>query len=180
MGQKPHVVAVGKEIKAKFPGVLTIGGYRPGDPQDHGKGLALDVMVSPLGVKAVGKQRELGDSIATWAQANQAQLGITYIIWQNQIWNIARANEGWRSQGKKGNTNAHYDHVHISFSPTPGTGNASAPVGSNQDFSGNGNAGTNWLNIASGLTSGALWWRVVYDGRRNYWLGASGNNTRKR
>lgn len=37
-------------------GLTDIGGYRPGDPEDHGKGLAVDVMVP--------ESSEIGDRVA--------------------------------------------------------------------------------------------------------------------
>ena len=50
---QPQAEAFRQEIAAKF-GITNIGGYREGDPDDHGKGLAVDVMVptsSQLGIK---------------------------------------------------------------------------------------------------------------------------------
>ena len=41
---QPQAEAFRQEIAAKF-GITNIGGYREGDPDDHGKGLAVDVMV---------------------------------------------------------------------------------------------------------------------------------------
>ena len=41
---QPQAEAFRQEIAAKF-GITNIGGYREGDPEDHGKGLAVDVMV---------------------------------------------------------------------------------------------------------------------------------------
>ena len=40
---QPQAEAFRQEIAAKF-GITNIGGYREGDPEDHGKGLAVDVM----------------------------------------------------------------------------------------------------------------------------------------
>lgn len=86
-------------------GVTNIGGFRPGDPQDHGKGLALDVMV-PV-------SSALGDSIANWAIANSGDLNIKYVIWKQRIWMPGRAWKGMEDRGST--TQNHYDHVHISF-----------------------------------------------------------------
>ena len=38
---QPQAEAFRQEIAAKF-GITNIGGYREGDPEDHGKGLAVD------------------------------------------------------------------------------------------------------------------------------------------
>ena len=86
-------------------GVTNIGGFRPGDPRDHGKGLALDVMV-PV-------SSALGDSIANWAIANSGDLNIKYVIWKQKIWMPGRS---WKGMGDRGSITAnHFDHVHISF-----------------------------------------------------------------
>ncbi len=96
-------------ISQRF-GVTNIGGFRPGDPQDHGKGLALDVMV-PV-------SSALGDSIANWAIANSGDLNIKYVIWKQRIWMPGRS---WKGMGDRGSiTQNHYDHVHISFHRGPG------------------------------------------------------------
>lgn len=90
-----------------------IGGTRPGDPQDHGKGLALDVMV-PVG-------SDLGDAVAAWAVENHEALSIKYVIWEQRIWNPS-ASKSWRVMEDRGSiTQNHYDHVHLSFTGSPGT-----------------------------------------------------------
>lgn len=100
----PHVQAAAREIGARF-GVLDIGGYRSGpDAQDHGKGLAIDVMTNS------------GTAIAQFAQQNAERLGITYIIWNRAIWD-SRNTRGWEPY--KG-PSPHTDHVHISFKPEGG------------------------------------------------------------
>ena len=87
-------------------GITNIGGYRPGDPGDHGSGLALDVMV--LG------NSSLGDSVAAWAVANMGSLNVSYVIWQQRI----NMGGGWSGMEDRGSITAnHYDHVHISLHP---------------------------------------------------------------
>ena len=109
---KPHVAKAALEISARF-GILNIGGYRSGaDAQDHGLGLAIDVMTT---VK--------GQAVADYAQANAKRLAITYIIWNRAIW------DSRNSRGKepyKG-PSPHTDHVHISFHPS-GSGVDTPPV----------------------------------------------------
>ncbi len=96
-------------ITANF-GIGNIGGYRPGDPGDHGKGLALDVMV--------GGNSGLGDAVAQWAMANKGRLNISYVIWQQRI----NMGGGWRGMEDRGSITAnHYDHVHISLHPGSGS-----------------------------------------------------------
>ena len=58
---QPQAEAFRQEVAAKF-GITNIGGYRAGDPDDHGKGLAVDVMVPT--------NSELGDQVAQYAIDN--------------------------------------------------------------------------------------------------------------
>lgn len=100
-----------------FPAVKTIGGYRHGDPQDHGKGLALDVMV-PV-------SSALGNAVAAWAVANRGPLNLKYAIWKQAIIGSNRWQQGWRRMGDRGSvTQNHYDHPHLSFYPGMGNPNS--------------------------------------------------------
>lgn len=117
-GIKPHVEEFRQIIYKKF-GISEIGGYRPGDPQDHGQGLALDVMV-PEGSK-------LGDDVAQFAIDNMQAAGITYIIWKQRFYmgvdNKYGAANTWNKMEDRGSvTENHFDHVHISFAASKGSG----------------------------------------------------------
>jgi|SRR6187397_399569 len=117
---QPHVQAAAREIGTRF-GIMDIGGYRSGaDAQDHGKGLAIDVMTTA------------GESIAQFAQQNAARLGITYVIWNQAIWD-SRNGRGWEGMADRGSPTAnHKDHVHISFKGEGGDPNAPiTPVSNN-------------------------------------------------
>lgn len=108
---KPQAEAFRQEIAAKF-GITNIGGYRAGDPDDHGKGLAVDVMVPT--------SSELGDQVAQYAIDNIDRAGISYIIWKQQFYmpvdNIYGPANTWNQMPDRGGDTAnHYDHVHISF-----------------------------------------------------------------
>ncbi|MHB0808898.1 MAG: hypothetical protein ACYCDV_05930 [Facklamia hominis] len=86
---------------------LTVGSYRPGDPGDHGKGLAIDVMV-PV-------SSELGDQIAQEAINNMGSANISYVIWKQRIYG-PWTNGQWQPMEDRGSiTQNHFDHVHISF-----------------------------------------------------------------
>lgn len=86
---------------------LTVGSYRPGDPGDHGKGLAIDVMV-PV-------SSELGDQIAQEAINNMGSSNISYVIWKQRIYG-PWTNGQWQPMEDRGSiTQNHFDHVHISF-----------------------------------------------------------------
>lgn len=117
---KPHVQAAAREIGARF-GTMNIGGYRNGaDAQDHGKGLAIDVMTTN------------GQPIAEFAQQNAARLGITYVIWNQAIWD-SRNSRGWEGMEDRGSPTAnHKDHVHISFHEQGGDPNAPVQNASSQ------------------------------------------------
>lgn len=117
-GIKPHVEEFRQIIYKKF-GITDIGGYRAGDPQDHGQGLALDVMV-PEGSK-------LGDDVAQFAIDNKEAAGITYIIWKQRFYmgvdNKYGVANTWNKMEDRGSkTENHFDHVHISFGASKGSG----------------------------------------------------------
>lgn len=108
---QPQAEAFRQEIAAKF-GITNIGGYRAGDPDDHGKGLAVDVMVPT--------SSELGDQVAQYAIDNMDRAGISYIIWKQQFYmpvnNIYGPANTWNQMPDRGGDTAnHNDHVHISF-----------------------------------------------------------------
>ena len=108
---QPQAEAFRQEIAAKF-GITNIGGYREGDPDDHGKGLAVDVMVPT--------NSELGDQVAQYAIDNMDRAGISYVIWKQQFYmpvdNIYGPANTWNQMPDRGGDTAnHYDHVHISF-----------------------------------------------------------------
>ena len=108
---QPQAEAFRQEIAAKF-GITNIGGYREGDPEDHGKGLAVDVIVPT--------NSELGDQVAQYAIDNMDRAGISYIIWKQQFYmpvnNIYGPANTWNQMPDRGGDTAnHNDHVHISF-----------------------------------------------------------------
>ncbi|MEU2939880.1 coiled-coil domain-containing protein [Nocardiopsis alba] len=90
-----------------------VGGWVVGE---HPKGRACDFMVDANGRKPPPEQEQRGWDIAHWAQDNAEDLGIMYIIYRQQIWDIRRGDEGWRAMSDRGNnTENHFDHVHISM-----------------------------------------------------------------
>lgn len=106
-GLSAHAVAVIAAVRANFPQIGSIGTLRGGGG-DHGSGHACDIMTSDVA---------LGTAIAEYMRAHAGQLGITYVIWRQHIWSVARSGEGWRLMADRGSTTAnHYDHVHVSVS----------------------------------------------------------------
>ena len=57
----------------------------------------------------------LGDEIAKWYKTNAKAMGVSYVIWENNIWNTGEPMGPGKSQGKSGCTYAHWDHVHVSY-----------------------------------------------------------------
>ncbi len=101
-GMAPNAVAVVNEIHASFPSLTDIGGFRAGDPGDHGSGHAVDIMTSTAS----------GDAAAAHLQGMAGTLNIKYIIWKQRIW---YPGGGWKPMADRGSvTENHYDHVHVS------------------------------------------------------------------
>ncbi|MBK6870106.1 MAG: SH3 domain-containing protein [Kineosporiaceae bacterium] len=87
--------------------VSSFGGYRAGDDGDHGNGKAIDIMVSG----------EPGWVIARYVQAHARELGVSYVIYRQQIWMAGNPTSQWKFMEDRGGTTAnHYDHVHVSVS----------------------------------------------------------------
>ena len=110
-GLQPQTAAFKEEV-AKLYGITSFSGYRPGDPGDHGKGLAIDFMV-PV-------SSALGDQIADYAIQNMASRGISYIIWKQRFYAPFDSKYGpaytWNPMPDRGSvTENHYDHVHVSM-----------------------------------------------------------------
>lgn len=115
-------IAVMRCGRALFPGVKEIGGIRSGpcgNMCDHQNGLAVDLMVDPLG-QPTTTGKTTGDTVAAYFQRHATRFGIRYIIWQQRIWNAGVDNtttppSAWRMMADRGNpTDNHMDHVHIS------------------------------------------------------------------
>ncbi|BBG04355.1 MULTISPECIES: hypothetical protein [Pseudonocardia] len=86
-----------------------IGVAQRSSASDHPTGHALDLMV----------RGETGDRIAECALANSDELGVKYVIWEQQM----NHGSGWTEMSDRGGDTAnHVDHVHISFEKSPGSG----------------------------------------------------------
>lgn len=103
---KPHVQALANALHEQF-GLDSFGTYL-GHSYPEGPTQAIDIF-TPDNVQGYALQ----DRVCAWLMANQKRFGVRYCIRRHQIWNIERANEGWREQGVTGNrTSDHMDHVH--------------------------------------------------------------------
>lgn len=110
-GLQPQTAAFKEEV-AKLYGITSFSGYRPGDPGDHGKGLAIDFMV-PV-------SSALGDQVAEYAIQNMASRGISYVIWKQRFYAPFPSKYGpaytWNPMPDRSSvTENHYDHVHVSM-----------------------------------------------------------------
>lgn len=112
-GLQPQTIRFKEQVINEL-GLTDIGGYRPGDPEDHGKGLAIDVMVP--------ESSAIGDQVAQYAIDHIQENGISYIIWKQRFYapvdNIYGPANTWNEMPDRGSvTENHYDHVHVSFNP---------------------------------------------------------------
>ena len=112
-GLRPQTIKFKEQVINEL-GLTDIGGYRPGDPEDHGKGLAIDVMVP--------ESSAIGDQVAQYAINHIEENGISYIIWKQRFYapfdNIYGPANTWNEMPDRGSvTENHYDHVHVSFNP---------------------------------------------------------------
>ncbi|MGS0683560.1 hypothetical protein ACVBEQ_00145 [Nakamurella sp. GG22] len=85
---------------------------------DHPLGKACDLMQN----YTTSTGRAVGWQLANWLVANQAKLGINYVIWQNQIWNAGRPaawgpyySTVYGCPDPTNITGCHMDHIHVSF-----------------------------------------------------------------
>ncbi|UPW02908.1 M23 family metallopeptidase [Rhodococcus pyridinivorans] len=88
---------------------------RPGTVSEHPLGRACDgTFGNAIGEAATGPALDLGWEVTNWMQEHAETLGIEYLIWQNQIWSTARADEGWRPYERGTDvTTRHDDHLHV-------------------------------------------------------------------
>ncbi len=98
-----------RHIWATQPAIKTMYGWRRSATPDHPAGRAVDVMIPNYKSNSA-----LGWNIARYYRANAKQFGISYIIFDQQIWSVSRDGQGWRNMSGRGSDAAnHKDHVHI-------------------------------------------------------------------
>lgn len=101
-GVSANIKKVHQAVCAAFPEIGTYGTFR-GDGE-HSQGIAVDIMVS-------GSR---GWQVAEFVRAHYAELGVSYLIYSQNIWSVERGGEGWRGMSDRGSATAnHYDHVHV-------------------------------------------------------------------
>ncbi|KAK2742768.1 hypothetical protein FQN55_007711 [Onygenales sp. PD_40] len=110
---QPHVIEAGQTILAANEGSTHVVWCYADKSGEHGKGLALDLMV--------GSYNPKGEELATWIMNNHESLNVMYIIWGQKIWNPSNGEAptewaNWRDMEDRGSVTAnHWDHNHISF-----------------------------------------------------------------
>jgi hypothetical protein len=118
-GLTPDALRVLHCLKSRWPTLQSFAGVgeRPSNvDRDHQEGRAVDAMIPNYDT---GAGHRIGGTIARWAVNNHQSLGIKYVIWNAQIWNVEREHEGWRACGTSAascytgpnDTAAHRDYV---------------------------------------------------------------------
>lgn len=98
-----------RHVWANYPQIKTMYGWSQRTTPDHPAGRAVDIMIPNW-----KNNKALGWEMARFYRANAAQFGISYIIYDQQIWSVARDGQGWRSMADRGsNTANHKDHLHV-------------------------------------------------------------------
>lgn len=111
---EPNGKAAVIEVRAKFPQITTIYGWRASSDysSDHPNGRAVDFMIPDY-----KNNKALGDTLAQYFIDNLSRLDGTYVIWRQRIW--TPYNGKWKAMEDRGSDNAnHMNHVHVSFKPS--------------------------------------------------------------
>ena len=104
-GLVPNAIKVHRDVCHRWPQITNYGGVRPDSMPEHPSGRALDIMIS---------NNATGWEIANYLRANAGRLGISQVIFDQQIWTVQRSGEGWRGMSDRGGATAnHRDHVHV-------------------------------------------------------------------
>ena len=111
---KPGVTAFGDLMFATYnTGVRGYGRTCAGDTSEHYDGRALDWMLN----SANPQQKAVADAVVAWLTAGNGAMarrfGISYIIWNRQMWREYRDQDRWLPYT---GSVPHTDHIHFSFS----------------------------------------------------------------
>ena len=104
-GLTSDAIRVHRALCHRYPQFTSFLGRRSSSGY-HGQGRALDCMISNTTV---------GWDAAKWVRANAKSLGVSEVIYRQQIWTVQRSSDGWRPMSDRGSPTAnHMDHVHVS------------------------------------------------------------------
>jgi hypothetical protein len=103
----------------RLSSVQCVSGRSANPTSDHPLGRACDFMYN----FTVPSELAAGWRAANWLVANQAALGVKYVIWQGMIWNATSRPGPWTQYvsaaygcpNPANVTGCHYDHVHVSM-----------------------------------------------------------------
>lgn len=105
----PYIQRISADAWQRFPEIKTHYGWRRDVTPDHPAGRAVDLMIPNY-----RSNKELGWAVAEYYKKYAKELNISYIIWDQKIWSVARSREGWRNMANRGSDSAnHLDHVHV-------------------------------------------------------------------
>ncbi|OYO16941.1 hypothetical protein BI335_09285 [Enemella evansiae] len=129
-GVQPDTMLVAGAVASQFPEIKIYGGVRPDALPDHPSGRAVDIMFSSAFPDFKSPQAvEYGNRATEMLRQNATALGIDYMIYNERIWSVSRAAEGWRQCGSQAScysgpddTSAHRDHVHVTTYGNVGKG----------------------------------------------------------
>jgi uncharacterized protein YraI len=111
-GLTPDAIRVHRALCHRYPQFTSFLGRRSSSGY-HGQGRALDCMIS---------NSTVGWEAAKWVRANARSLGVSEVIYRQQIWTVQRSSDGWRPMSDRGSPTAnHMDHVHVSVYGNSGT-----------------------------------------------------------
>ena len=111
-GLTPDAIRVHRALCHRYPQFTSFLGRRSSSGY-HGQGRALDCMISNTTV---------GWNAAKWVRANAKSLGVSEVIYRQQIWTVQRSSDGWRPMSDRGSPTAnHMDHVHVSVYGSSGS-----------------------------------------------------------
>jgi len=124
-GMTVDAQAVMRCVAVRYPRIKSMG-TRPGHLPSRSQ--AVDLMLSGVFVDYEAPDaRAYGWRVAKWLQANASALGVTQVIYYEQIWTAQRNGEGWRPYSPiagPGDSSMHRDHVHVSVAGSSGTATA--------------------------------------------------------
>ncbi len=110
-GLQRNTILLARAISAAFPELKDIGGWRQDALKWHPNGLAIDVMI-PNYNTAEGKA--VGDRVLAFTMQHASKFGLDHAIWRQTMYTQGSSPRGM--EDRRGDTQNHYDHVHIATS----------------------------------------------------------------